>query len=70
VGAMADYRLRCLDGAGRIGLADWIEAKDDIEAISKARQLKPDAHSCEVWQKERLVARMSSTGQLERIAAD
>ena len=63
---MADYRLYCLDGAGHIGLADWFEAKDDTEAISKARQMTPHAHSFEVWRKGQLVARISSYGHLER----
>src|SRR4029078_3009309 len=32
---MGDYRLYCLDGEGRISLADWIEADTDDEAIEK-----------------------------------
>jgi hypothetical protein len=64
---MADYRVYCLDGAGRIALADWIEASDDDDAIAKARKLKPNANSCEVWQKGRLVAKLSSAGRLERV---
>jgi hypothetical protein len=64
---MPDYRMYCLDGAGHMGLADWIEASDDDDAIAKARQLKPNAHSCEVWQKDRLVAKLSSVGRLERV---
>jgi hypothetical protein len=64
---MADYRLYCLDGGGRIGLAHWMEASDDDDAIARARELKPQAHSCEVWQKDRLVAKLSSAGRLERV---
>ena len=32
---MQEYRLYCLDGAGRIGLAEWIEAADDAHAVSR-----------------------------------
>jgi hypothetical protein len=63
---MAD-RLYCLDSDGRIGLADWIQATGDDEAISKARQVRPDAHKCEVWQKDRLVAKLSVEGHSRRI---
>lgn len=68
-GLMADYRLYCLDGDGRIGLADWIQASDDADAFSKARQVRPDAHKCEVWQKDRLVAKLSAEGHSQRIDA-
>jgi len=52
---MTAYRLYCLDGAGHISLADWIEAASDAEALAEARQLKKDALQCEVWQGDRLV---------------
>jgi hypothetical protein len=64
---MPDYRLYCVDGAGDIGLADWIEAADDEAAIAKAREMKPDAQSYEVWQKNRLVAKLNRYGGLERV---
>jgi hypothetical protein len=63
---MADYRLYCLDRAGHIGLADWIEAATDYEAIAQARKLRPDAHKCEVWLKNRLVAKINDAGHLEK----
>lgn len=63
---MSDYRIYCLDGAGRIGFADWIEAETDDAAISQARTLRPDATICEVWQKERLVARLNQAGEAGR----
>jgi hypothetical protein len=63
---MADYRLYCLDGDGHIGLADWVEADTDEEAIVKARELRPDAHKCEIWLKSRLVAKLNALGVLER----
>jgi hypothetical protein len=53
---MSDYRLYCLDGAGRISLAEWIEAADDEAAIAKVRELHRQALKCEIWQGQRLVA--------------
>jgi hypothetical protein len=53
---MASYRLYCLDGAGRISLADWIEADSDEDAIVKAGAIKNGAQKCEIWQLNRLVA--------------
>ena len=64
---MPSYRLYCLDGGGRIGFADWVEAETDDGAIAQARLLKPDAHKCEVWLQKRLVAKLSPEGRLERI---
>ena len=63
---MADYRLYCLDGDGHIGLADWIQASTDEDAIRKARELRPNAHRCEIWLKTRLVAKLNHEGQGER----
>lgn len=62
---MSDYRLYCLDGAGRIQLAEWIEAASDEQAISQARELKLDAKRCEIWHKDRLVARLNPAGRFE-----
>jgi hypothetical protein len=59
---MTAYRLYCLDGAGNIGLADWIEADSDEAALTKARELRPEAHRCEVWEKGRLVAHLNEQG--------
>lgn len=53
---MPDYRFYCLDGQGSITLAEWVEAHDDSEAVTKARQLKRQTLKCEVWQHDRLVA--------------
>jgi len=56
---MASYRLYCLDGTGRISLADWIEADSDEDAIVKARAVKDAAGKCEIWLQNRLVARIN-----------
>lgn len=55
---MTSYRLYCLDGAGRISLAEWIEAEDDVRAVRLAREMKLGAIRCEVWEGPRLVARL------------
>jgi len=57
---MPSYRLYCLDGAGRISLADWIEADTDEEAVATARKLEHGALKCEVWDGNRLVAKLDS----------
>ena len=64
---MADYRIYCLDECGTLNLAEWIEAFCDEEAVLKARELRPDGHKCEIWLKNRLVAKIDSTGRLEPI---
>ena len=60
---MADYRIYCLDGHGHIGLADWIEAETDDEAMKIARTMRPNAHRCEIWLKNLLVGTLTPDGQ-------
>jgi hypothetical protein len=57
---MVDYRLYCLDGAGKIKLADEIVASDDAEAIENARDTHRGGRKCEVWQGSRLVATLDT----------
>jgi hypothetical protein len=64
---MADYRVYCMDGSGKITLAHWVEASEDDEAISKSEALRGDAPRCEIWLKSRLVARLSPEGSFERV---
>jgi hypothetical protein len=54
---MGDYRLYCLDGAGRIGSGEWIEAESDEAAIALAKAKKLNV-SCEIWDRNRLVAKI------------
>lgn len=54
---MPAYRVYCLDGAGKVWAAEWIEAGDDATAMDSARQFK-SAVRCEVWQGQRLVGRV------------
>lgn len=57
---MAAYRFYCLDGEGRITFAEWIDARDDVDAVRKARDLRLHAPKCEVWQGKRLVATLNA----------
>lgn len=52
---MGTYRLYCLDGAGKVASAEWIEADDDSAAIDAAEKLHA-GRKCELWQNDRLVA--------------
>ena len=51
---MPNYRVYCYDGAGKLWVADWIEAATDKEALAQARA-KTVAVKCEVWQRDRLI---------------
>jgi hypothetical protein len=55
--AVADYRLYCLDGVGKVSSAEWMAAGDDEAAIEVAKKTH-DGHQCELWQGKRLVARL------------
>ena len=52
---MTDYRLYCLDGAGKIGSGEWVEVSGDVEAIMLVRAKKLSIR-CELWDHNRLVA--------------
>ena len=54
---MPAYRIYCLDGAGKVWAAEWIEAENDSAAVEAAGQYKK-AVRCEVWQGQRLVGRV------------
>ncbi|MBA2467561.1 MAG: hypothetical protein H0V46_08165 [Sphingomonas sp.] len=51
---MANYRVYCYDGAGKLWVADWVEAAEDEAAIAAARTMRI-AVKCEVWHRDRLV---------------
>lgn len=57
---MAEYRLYCLDGAGRITQAHEISAASDEDALALARELRLPA-KCELWQRGRMVATIEAT---------
>ena len=62
---MSAYRIYQLGGDGRISTADWIEAKDDEAALEAART-KFRSIGFELWQGQRLVARMNADGRTSR----
>jgi hypothetical protein len=51
---MSDYRMYCLDGVGKIGSGEWIEAGSDEEALAQVRAKKLSV-KCEIWERNRLV---------------
>lgn len=57
--AMPEYRLYRLDGANRITRAEQIVATNDEQAINAARSMKLPV-KCELWQRDRLVARIAA----------
>jgi hypothetical protein len=59
---MADYRLYCLERDGRIGFAEWFQAENHEQAIVRAREMKPDAQRCEVWNDRELIAVLDASG--------
>jgi len=52
---MSEYRLYCLDGAGKIERAEEINANGDAEAIMIAKAIKKPV-KCELWERSRKVA--------------
>jgi len=54
---MPEYRLYCLDGAGKIEKAEEITAMNDAEAIILAKRMKKPV-SCELWERTRMVAKI------------
>jgi hypothetical protein len=56
---VATYRLYCLDGLDKVASAEWLEADGDEGAITAAQDLR-DGRKCELWQGDRLVARMDA----------
>lgn len=59
---MTNYRVYCLDGAGKVASAGWVEADDDDAAIALVEQ-RHAGYKCEVWDGKRLVARIDLTGE-------
>ena len=53
-----NYRYYCLDGAGHLHGAAWLDAETDEEAIAHLEAKHPDS-KCEIWQGRHLVASIS-----------
>ena len=52
------YRYYCLDSVGHLHSAEWFEAESDEEAISVI-EAKHENDRCEIWQGNRLVAKIA-----------
>ncbi|HET6942861.1 MAG TPA: hypothetical protein VFH89_11930 [Sphingomicrobium sp.] len=64
---MLVYRVYCLDGVNRFQRTETIEAATDEDAIRRARGMMEDCTICEIWDRERLVARLNAReGDAER----
>ena len=61
---MLAYRVYCLDGAGRVWAAEWIQAESDSTALDAAREFAGSAH-CEVWLGDRLVGKVEPQRDLQ-----
>lgn len=59
---MSAYRLYHLDGAGRVALAEWLEATDDASAREEALKIPFKAIAAELWQGNRRLARLGKDG--------
>ena len=55
---MRSYRLYCLDGAGHIVSADWIEAESLEAALGAAKGLCRAGVTAELWDGNRPLARL------------
>jgi hypothetical protein len=54
---VSQYRLYCLNEQGRFTKSHEIEARDDADALAKAREMKLPV-ACELWNRNRLVAEL------------
>ena len=57
---MVAYRVYLLDGVNRFTRAEVVEAASDEEATRQARNLMNGFVKCEIWNGEKLIARMSA----------
>jgi len=57
--AVAAYRIYCLDGMKRFTRTENVEAPSDEDAILRARAMMADCLTAEVWDRGRLVARLT-----------
>lgn len=57
---MATYRLYLMDGLGKIGTVEDLEAADDREAVHLACEMRLSV-SAEIWNRDRFVAGIPAT---------
>ena len=64
--SQSSYRFYCLDGSGQLHNAELFQAESDADAIAQIEAKHSDA-LCEIWQGQRLVAKLSPrSAQAER----
>jgi hypothetical protein len=56
-----NYRYFCLDAFGQLHGAKWFYADSDENAVAHVHAMHPDG-KCEVWQEQRLVAKLGFHG--------
>jgi len=56
---MSEYRLYCLNDAGKFTHSHEIEASNDGEALAKAKAMKLPVQ-CELWDHGRMVAKLDA----------
>ena len=54
---MTEYRLYCLNEAGKFSKAHDIDASSDEDALRQARELKLPVE-CELWEHGRMIAKL------------
>jgi hypothetical protein len=62
---MADYRLYCLDRAGRITVVEELSAHSDDDAIAQARHRTRHGSKCEVWKGRELLLKLDAQDKQE-----
>ena len=58
---VTDYRLYRINDLGKIGTAEWIDARSDDEALAMVRAKRLSV-KCELWAGSRLVAQIPPNG--------
>ena len=64
---MPEYRLYCINAHGSFTKAHEFNAANDEEALKLARDLKLSV-ICELWQRERMVAKLDPMRQTVALA--
>ena len=57
---MVAYRVYFLDGVNRFTRTEAVEAASDEDAVHQARGLMSGSIKCEVWDGQRLVAKVTA----------
>jgi len=61
---MVAYRLYCMDGLGKVGHVDALDAENDDEAVRLAYAMMLPVE-CEIWDGDRFVAALGAYREAE-----